>query len=212
MLVSKGNLFLEQLLASLPGIQPFRALPADDGTLQIPNDPFDLYVFDGYVPAELPKSNLLLINPPTILFEVGDVFKEMGEFQVNEHALTQFVDWKTVHVLQAHKVTLPNWMSVLIETDDNPLVFAGETNGQRIAALSFDLRESDLPLQIAYPILSPTSSITSRRPAHLTRHNLCKLVKAFPRPANGCKTSDRFFAFRHNLFRAARAKPVQQHR
>ncbi|HMX76428.1 MAG TPA: hypothetical protein PKE35_19390, partial [Anaerolineales bacterium] len=154
LLVSKGNLFLEQLLASLPGIQPFRALPADDGTLQIPNDPFDLYVFDGYIPAELPKSNLLLINPPTNpFFEVGDAFKEMGEFQVNEHALTQFVDWKTVHVLQAHKVSLPNWMNVLITTDDNPLVFAGETNGQRIAALSFDLRESDLPLQIAYPIL-----------------------------------------------------------
>lgn len=154
LLVSKGNLFLEQLLASLPGIQPFRALPADDGTLQIPNDPFDLYVFDGYIPAELPKSNLLLISPPTNpFFEVGDVFKEMGEFQVNEHALTKFVDWKTVHVFQAHKVTLPNWMSVLIEIDDNPLVFAGETNGQRIAALSFDLRESDLPLQIAYPIL-----------------------------------------------------------
>ena len=154
LLVSKGNLFLEQLLASLPGIQPFRALPADDGTLQIPNDPFDLYVFDGYIPAELPKSNLLLINPPTNpFFEVGDAFKEMSEFQVNEHALTQFVDWKTVHVLQAHKVSLPNWMNVLITTDDNPLVFAGETNGQRIAALSFDLRESDLPLQIAYPIL-----------------------------------------------------------
>jgi hypothetical protein len=32
-------------------------------------------------------------------------------------------------------------------------VFAGETNGQRIAALTFDLKESDLPLQIAYPIL-----------------------------------------------------------
>ncbi len=154
LLVSKGNLFLEQLLASLPGIQPFRALPAEDGTLQIPNEPFDLYVFDGTIPAELPKSNLLLVNPTTNpFFEVGETFKEMGEFQVNEHALTQFVDWKTVHVLQARKVTLPSWMNVLIETDDNPLVFAGETNGQRIAALSFDLRESDLPLQIAYPIL-----------------------------------------------------------
>ncbi|MCA2001107.1 MAG: hypothetical protein LDL51_04510, partial [Chloroflexi bacterium] len=37
--------------------------------------------------------------------------------------------------------------------DSTPLVAAGETNGQRIAALTFDLRESDLPLQVAYPIL-----------------------------------------------------------
>ncbi len=154
LLVSKGNLFLEQLLASLPGIQPFRALPAADGTLQIPSEPFDLYIFDGYIPAELPKSNLLLINPTTNpFFAVGETFKDINNIQVNEHALTRYVDWKTVHVLQAHKVTVPNWMNVLIESDSTPLVFAGETNGQRLAVLTFDLRESDLPLQIAYPIL-----------------------------------------------------------
>jgi len=48
---------------------------------------------------------------------------------------------------------MPNWMNVLIEADSTPLVAVGETNGQRIAALTFDLRESDLPLQVAYPIL-----------------------------------------------------------
>ena len=154
LLVSQGNLFLEQLLASLPGLQPFRALPAADGTLQIPNDPFDLYIFDGYIPAELPNSNLLLINPTTNpFFTVGETIKEIKDIQVNENSLTRYVDWKTVHVLQARKVTAPSWANVLIESDSNPLVFTGETNGQRLAVLTFDLRESDLPLQIAYPIL-----------------------------------------------------------
>jgi len=154
LLVSKGNLFLEQLLASLPNIQPFRALPAADGTLQIPNEPFDLYIFDGYIPEKLPNSNLLFINPTTNpFFTVGETIKEIKDIQVNENTLTRYVDWKTVHVLQARKVTAPGWMNVLIESDSNPLVLAGETNGQRIAALTFDLRESDLPLQIAYPIL-----------------------------------------------------------
>ena len=154
LLVSKGNLFLEQLLASLPGIQPFRALPAADGTLKIPSEPFNLYIFDSYIPTELPKSNLLLINPTTNpFFTVGDTFKEINNIQVNQNALTHYVDWKTVHVLQAHKVTAPNWMNILVESNSNPLVMAGETKGQRIAALTFDLRESDLPLQIAYPIL-----------------------------------------------------------
>jgi hypothetical protein len=50
-------------------------------------------------------------------------------------------------------VQTPPWASTLIESDSGPLVFAGETKGQRIAALMFDLRQSDLPLQIAYPIL-----------------------------------------------------------
>jgi Ca-activated chloride channel family protein len=129
-------------------------LPAADGTLQIPSEPFDLYIFDGYIPTELPKSNLLLINPTTNpFFTVGETIKEINNIQVNENTLTRYVDWKTVHVLQAQKVSAPNWMNTLIESNSNPLVMAGETNGQRIAALTFDLRESDLPLQIAYPIL-----------------------------------------------------------
>ena len=154
LLVSKGNLFLEQLLASLPGIQPFRALPAEDGTIQIPNDPFNLYIFDGIVPPQLPKADLLFVNPPgNPLFEVGGTYKEIQNVQVKEHRLTRFVDWSNVHILEAEAVQTPEWADVLIESDAGPLVFAGETNGQRIAVLTFDLKESDLPLQIAYPIL-----------------------------------------------------------
>jgi hypothetical protein len=154
LLVSKGNLFLEQLLASLPGIQPFRALPAEDGTLQLPNDPFDLYIFDGMIPAQLPNANLLLVNPASNpFFEVGQPYNTFENMRVQEHRLTNFVDWSNVHILQAQAVKTPAWADTLIESDSGPLVFAGETNGQRLAALMFDLRQSDLPLQIAYPIL-----------------------------------------------------------
>lgn len=154
LLVSEGNLFIEQALASLPGVRPFRALPADDGTLQIPNDPFGLYIFDGLAPAELPPGNLLFINPPdNPLFETGAAFTDMSNTRVNESPLTRYVDWSTVHVLQARTVTLPDWAEALIEAGGKPLVFAGETGGRRIAVLTFDLRESDLPLQVAYPIL-----------------------------------------------------------
>src|SRR5690606_20159364 len=62
-------------------------------------------------------------------------------------------DWSTVHVLQARTVTLPDWAESLIEANGKPLVFAGETDSRRIAAFTFDLRESDLPLQVTYPIL-----------------------------------------------------------
>lgn len=150
LLVSKGgNLYLEQLLASLPGIQPFRALSGE-----IPSDPFDLYIFDGGLPAELPSGDLLLVNPDSNpLFDVGAPFKEMTDIQVRDHALTRFVDWSNVHILQAKTVPPPAWADVLIDTASGPLVFAGQTGGQRIAALTFDLRESDLPLQVAYPIL-----------------------------------------------------------
>jgi hypothetical protein len=154
LLVSKGNLFLEQALASLPNIQAFRALPAADGSIQIPEDPFDLYVFDGILPAEIPNGNLLFINPPNNpFFEVGGTFEKINSAEVIQHPLTRYLDWSNVHILRAKQVTLPTWADVLVQTPQGPLVFAGQTGGQRIATIQFDLRESDLPLQIAFPIL-----------------------------------------------------------
>jgi hypothetical protein len=172
LLVSGGNLFLEQLLASLPGLQPFRALPAEDGTLQIPNDPFDLYIFDGPLPAKIPEGNILFVNPSSnSFFEVGPTSNEISNIKVNEDPLTRFVDWRNVHILQAQTVQHPIWANVLIESDAGPLVFAGQSEGRRIAAVTFDLRQSDLPLQVAYPILfsnlidylAPPSAIDTTR-------------------------------------------------
>ncbi|MGC1379061.1 MAG: BatA domain-containing protein [Anaerolineales bacterium] len=154
LLVSKGNLFLEQLLAALPGIQPFRALPGKDGALQIPNEPFDLTVLDGVTPAQLPAGSLLFVNPVSNpLFQVGAPFKDMKNVQVRENPLTRFVDWSNVHILQAKTVQLPSWADALITADAGPLVFAGTVDSRRVAVVTFDLRESDLPLQVAYPIL-----------------------------------------------------------
>lgn len=148
LLVSKGNLYLEQLLASLPGIQPFRSL-----TGEIPPAPFDLYLFDGAYPSQALPGSLLLVNPPpNPLFALGSPFQPV-EMRVREHPLTRYVDWSNVHILQASSIPLPNWADLLIEAEGRPLVFAGETGGRRLAVLTFDLRQSDLPLQVAYPIL-----------------------------------------------------------
>ncbi len=148
LLVSSGNLYLEQLLASLPGLQPFRSL-----TGEIPPDPFDLYLFDGSTPSQPLPGSLLLVNPPpNALFVVGSAFQPV-EMRAREHPLTRYVDWSNVHILQASSVPLPDWADALIEADGKQLVFAGETAGRRMAVLTFDLRESDLPLQVAYPIL-----------------------------------------------------------
>ncbi len=154
LLVSKGNLFLEQALASMPNLQAFRALPAEDGTIQISSDPFDLYVFDGIIPAQLPPGNYLFVNPPTNpYFTVTGTMELINSAEVIEHSLTRYLDWSNVHILKAAQIQTPEWAETLVQAENGPLVFAGQTNGQRIASINFDLRESDLPLQIAFPIL-----------------------------------------------------------
>ena len=154
LLVSEGNLFLEQLLSLVPNLTPFRVVPDTDGQIAIPNTPFGVYVFDGIIPGELPPADVLIVNPPANdLFEVGGVTDQLTNPLVAENPLTQFVEWGNIHVSQAKQVTLPDWGRVLINTDTTPLVFVGETGGRRVAVVTFDLHDSDLPLQVTFPIL-----------------------------------------------------------
>jgi len=65
-----------------------------------------------------------------------------------------------VSVLDAYRLAAPDWLRPVVEGQGGPLVLAGEsTDGAlgRVVALAFDLRRSDLPLQIAFPILIANS-------------------------------------------------------
>jgi hypothetical protein len=67
--------------------------------------------------------------------------------------LTQYLDWSGVNILQARQVEVPEWARVLVMAEGGPLVFAGEVGGRRVAVITFRLQDSDLPLQLAYPVL-----------------------------------------------------------
>ncbi|NUM46810.1 MAG: BatA domain-containing protein, partial [Anaerolineales bacterium] len=154
LLVSEGNLFLEQLLSLVPNLTPFRVIPDAEGQIAIPNTPFGVYVFDGIIPGDLPSADILIVNPPqNDLFEVEEPTDQLTNPLVADNPLTQFVEWGNVHVSQAKQVTLPEWGRVLINTETTPLVFVGETGGRRVAVVTFDLHDSDLPLQLTCPIL-----------------------------------------------------------
>ena len=43
-------------------------------------------------------------------------------------------------------------MSTLIDSEAAPLMMSGEQNGQRVVLIPFDLRQSNLPLAIAYGV------------------------------------------------------------
>lgn len=154
LVISPGNVFLEQVFAALSaqmGFQPFR-LKAGQA---IPPDPFNLYVFDGPITGTLPAGDLMLINPSSnALFSVGGVFTNTTVAQVAQNdLLTQFVDWRGVHLRQAHQVDVPSWAHVVVQAEGGPLIFAGAVDGRRVAVVTFDLHDSDLPLQVTFPIL-----------------------------------------------------------
>ena len=153
LLVSEGNLFLQQLYTVLPNIELFQATPGSEAV----HEPYDLMIFDAApLPDPLPDADLLIINPQpgnlNGLFTPTAVFSDTIAVRVADSPLLQFVEWRNIHIRQAQAITTP-WAQPLIEAEGGPLLLTGEQNGRRIAILTFDLRDSDLPLQIAFPIL-----------------------------------------------------------
>ncbi|MDY6877226.1 MAG: VWA domain-containing protein [Chloroflexota bacterium] len=175
LLISAGNLFLERALGALPGLElarlaPNAPIPSSQGGA---GEGYDLYVYDGLITTTLPAGNLWLIAPP-FLPPVGGTGEgaapplvggagggTTGFFTAtaitrvaDDDPLLRYVDLSDVHVLQARAVELPPGARVLIEAEGGPLLFVAERPEGRLAVLTFDLHDSDLPLQIAFPVLT----------------------------------------------------------
>ena len=178
-LLSEGNLFLETGLALLPGLEVTTVrprdwdrseapgatpMPAPDGSPEpeTPNTP-RLTILDATVPLTrtLPPGNLLFIAPPrsTGYFTVtGTAAQPVPRPVGGDDSLLAHVDLSGAGVLEAVRLVLPDWARLLVAGDlaggeKIPLLFAGEADGRRVAVLAFDLHRSDLPLQVAFPLL-----------------------------------------------------------
>lgn len=154
LLVTQGNIFLEKALALLPGVTTYRGDPGQ----ALPATPYDVTVVDALVPqgATLPPGNLLLIAPPAATpgLEINGAFSDTRvTYVAADHAIMQYVDTTNLHIRQAQRIRLPEWATPLIEAEGGPLLFAGTADGRRVAVITFDLHDSDLPLQVAFPIL-----------------------------------------------------------
>jgi len=154
LLVTGGNLYLEKVMGLIPNAELFRTQPRRYFTLDA--DRYDLIVFDTFVPDVIPRGNLLFINPPeSPLFSVeGEVRRPRIRDWERDNQLLQFVDLRDVAIARATRLNVPSWAKVLVQGDDTPLMLAGEREGQqRMVVLPFDLRQSNLPLSAAFPIM-----------------------------------------------------------
>ncbi len=124
---------------------------------------FDLIIVDG-ISATLPaRSRALFIAPiaDTPVFSVGAVFSATAFAEAFSHPMLRGVDWRGINILDGRLVNGPAWLRPIITSQGGPLVLAGEPpplegrspDFERLAIISFDLRRSDLPLQIAFPVL-----------------------------------------------------------
>jgi Ca-activated chloride channel family protein len=155
LLMTPGNLYLRQALTTLPGIEAFQGEIANG----LPTgQEFDLYVLDGWLPedGELPPGDLLIVDPPedSALFTVLGRSTATGSRRVlRDDPRTLYLNFNNVNVLDFKVLDNIDWAEPLVWADGGPLVLAGTFEGRQVAIITFDLHRSDLPLQIAWPIL-----------------------------------------------------------
>ncbi|CAG0937294.1 hypothetical protein TFLX_06217 [Thermoflexales bacterium] len=167
-IVGPGNRFLETALrlrpnAELTFVPPDLTKPTEgDQSTNLPatNLPTSqLTIFDStLLTGTLPSGNLLFIAPPrsTEVFSVtGRIDQPILTAVVADDPLLHYIDLRDVAVQDATRISLPAWArAVIVEGKTNaPLLVIGEQDGRRLAVLAFDLRRSDLPLRVAFPIL-----------------------------------------------------------
>jgi Ca-activated chloride channel homolog len=174
-LVTEGNRFLDTGLKLLPGFtvalmkpDEFEAKFANDASQSDPiaafgdNNASQILIFDSYVPisAGFPTGSLLFIAPPrsTEYFTVAGLIEQPIPRLVDpDDPLVSNVNVSQVNILDAIHITEPEWTRRILEGDADgnvyPLLATGKIDDRRVAILAFDIRRSDLPLQVAFPLL-----------------------------------------------------------
>jgi len=152
LLVSPGNIFLENVLRLLP-IRLFRADPKNVNSLDAAG--YDVLVFDGVLPPVIPNGNLLLINPPDSPLVHVEGMLGTGSVTAldKESPVLQYADISGLQILKAKALSAPNWTRTVAGMDGRPLILTGEQNNRKVAVIAFDLHDSNLPLQTSFPIL-----------------------------------------------------------
>lgn len=155
LLLTRGNRFLEQAMSALPNLRTTRAValpPASEQT-------YDLYVLDNMTVTLPANANALIIGTQSV-FSTSGTFSNTAYVRTETHPIVQDLDWRTINVLDIQRVNAPATLRPVILTQGGPALLAGEgvpmrnlTQLRRAVVLPFELRRSDLPLQIAFPIL-----------------------------------------------------------
>ena len=156
LLVSEGDPYLETALSYLPDTELYGVTPDAYGPATKP-ELFDLVIFEGYLPDELPAKPILAIAPlessPLGTVTGTLVNPGIGALDASDPIL-RYVDLTTVHVGEARRMELPAWARPVIPgPGTSPLLYSGTLAGRPAAVMAFEPRRSDLPLQVAFPVL-----------------------------------------------------------
>lgn len=155
--VTAGNMFLEAALLLDEYLEVTTVAP---GKYPAPGT-FDVTIFDGVTPNVAPGSGGLFYLNPTGLnvpFEVGKLIESDEKYALGfdelerKHPILKYTELSDVNIARGHPLKGEKEDKVIAASVKGPLLLQGRRAGVKFVALGFDVRESDFPLRIAWPI------------------------------------------------------------
>ncbi len=156
LIVGGGNFFLERALALEPNVQLSKApsVPESERGERVGGGEFDLIIFDRTTPVPVKARAVMVIKAK------GGPIAELGQpvrvprvvLWERDHPLMRYLELGNLLIDNAPRLKPAPWAKVLAESQQTPLIVAGEHQNRRWVGVGWDLLESDFPLQPAFPI------------------------------------------------------------
>ncbi|MGH9119637.1 MAG: VWA domain-containing protein, partial [Acidimicrobiales bacterium] len=151
LLAGPADPFLETLLGAIPGITVERA---ETG---VPAPRADVAIYDGVDPPVNPQAPFVAIRPPggapaAGVTVTGTVERPAVTLVRPDDPVTQDLDLSGVAIAAAQRLDAPG-ATPLVAAEGTPLLLRGASGGLPFAYLGFGLADSNLPLQVAFPVL-----------------------------------------------------------
>jgi Ca-activated chloride channel homolog len=159
-LVSPGNMYLDAALLLDEYLEVITVAPE-----KYPGEgKFDVTIFDGVAPPTHKDSGAVFyLNPSSdehTPFKLGDKLKTdkaapLGFDEIDDkHPIVRYLSLGDVNVGRARALETTEKQDVAVgKSLKGTLLLAGRRKGRKWVALGFDVRDSDLPLRIAWPLL-----------------------------------------------------------
>lgn len=153
LLMTEQNLYLEKAMALMDGVNVTKSNDID-GFKDFLNEEYDLYVFDGMVPAELPKNgSMLFINCECPeLFTVADTLEGIL-LKVKDSKVTKYLEDYSFGASKVKAMEVPGWADSFLAAGNFSAGFIGTYGTQQVCVLGMDFHDTELPLKSEFPIL-----------------------------------------------------------
>ncbi len=156
LLVTPGNLFLEQALLVQPEVEVFKAVSLSATEAEAAYRDYNLVIFDRVSPPARPTSGAVAIIAATSNFcaTLGpEIVSPAITSWEDQHRALRYVNLSAIQIAQGRALNPAPGSVVLARAGDKPIIIANESPGQRALSFGWNFLDSDLPLRVGFPVL-----------------------------------------------------------